>query len=85
MSRATKEHWRSRVNRDLIVKVQVPIFPPGGEALIYNEKRDFYCTGKLDASATKKMKGRLKAYFHAVENRSTGAIHLNTEAPEQDW
>lgn len=66
-----------------IVKVQVPLFPKGAPALVYNKDRSVMQQCPVDASLKKLMRGRAKAYFAA--NIEGGKIRLIRQTPDQDW
>ena len=63
-----------------IYKIQKPIAPPDGALLVYKK-------GKRDLMFAKEMpvdfKGRLKVYVHA--KLIDDVLHIEGEAPEQDW
>ena len=67
----------------MIVKVQVPVFPPDGLALIYNKSRSKIVQRPVDDDLRKKMKGKLKAYFRAKVHE--GDIRLLRQVSDQSW
>lgn len=74
----------------MIVKVQVPLNVTAGTedevrsmALIYNEERSIVFELPVTAPLLGRMRGRHKAFFHALPRR--GSIEIGEDAPWQAW
>jgi hypothetical protein len=70
--------------KQMIVKVQVSVAGTrGSRTLIYNESRDVQYEQETNDDVLLIMAGRPKAFFYAeVKDKK---IHINNEAPWQDW
>lgn len=70
----------------MIFKLQRSLRSPGGpRALIYNQDRSILGEVPLTGPLMQYLRGRLKVYVHANWSRRTGIIHIDNEAPAQDW
>jgi len=68
----------------MIVKLQIQMFPdPGSRVLIYNEDRSVY----YEQEATEELRAilfdRPKRYLYA--HLEGTLLHLDKDAPDQDW
>jgi hypothetical protein len=70
--------------RVTIVKVQLPIVPFGGPALIYDKAREHRQERRLDQDEEQKMCGRMKAFFSAWWSDATGWVLLS-RANDKRW
>jgi len=68
-----------------IVKVQLPLRTnePEPKALFYDETRDIWSFLPIDKPLKKAMGGADKKFFYATMKGAI--IHLEEEAPWQDW
>lgn len=84
-SHGVDEGRRKLIDRgEFVVKVQLPIEPPDGDVLIYDEPRDVLLQFPLDDEIRSVMHGELKAYFVA-RVKPDGLLELLREAPAQSW
>jgi hypothetical protein len=70
----------------ILVKIQIPTMSTlqHAPAFVYDEKKAFRTFLHVTPELSKKMKGRLKAYFWA-ECDSKNKVVLGDEAPLQSW
>lgn len=66
-----------------IVKIQMPIFGNGTEALIYNEDKSFCVQMPLPKDAAKIMRDSKKMFFNVLINGDT--VEIVSKALWQSW
>ena len=68
----------------MIVKVQVPIYPPDGkDCLVYNEDRTVEYHGPIPDVVLKALGSRKKGFFYAKVKGDE--LVIIKEAPWQEW
>lgn len=68
----------------MIVKVQVPLATnTAPQALVYNEDRTVELFIPISNGLKAIMRGRPKVYFYAEVRKKL--LHINEEAPRQEW
>jgi hypothetical protein len=73
----------ARTNPTKMVKVQMPIQPRGGDALIYDQAREHVETRQLGGHEIAMMKETPRAFFHA--HWANNSWILLKRVPEQGW
>jgi hypothetical protein len=68
-----------------VVKVQQTLYPPGGDALIYDQGRKRLQQRPLTASERHMMAGEVRAFFQALWNTSSRRWTLLERAADDSW
>lgn len=68
-----------------IVKVQQALYPPGGDALIYDRDRKHLQQRPLTAAEKHMMAGEARAFFRASWNARSRRWTLSERATDESW
>jgi hypothetical protein len=68
-----------------VVKVQQALYPPGGDALIYDQDRKHLQQRPLTAAERHMMAGKVLAFFQASWNTSSRRWTLLERAADGSW
>ena len=68
-----------------VVKVQQALYPPGGDALIYDQDRKHMQQRPLTAAEKHMMAGEVRAFFQASWNTGSGRWTLLERAADESW
>jgi hypothetical protein len=68
-----------------VVKVQQALYPPGGDALIYDQHRKHMQQRPLTAAEKHMMAGEVRAFFQASWNAGSGRWTLLERVADGSW